>query len=651
MSVTYDNNLKSEVAKNFVNQFGPQSNNKFYIAIAGIHGDPIVSHTPESELNVRNNIVLANRIDPNNGAAVLLRRYDWSNGITMDQYSSSKTVQEYSRPFYVMTNDNNVYLCINNGGGTGSSIQPTGIGTDEIVLSDGYRWKFMYTVPDALTDFITDTFIPAQQLPTYSRIANAYSDLRQNQYAVQYEGSLSSASGRIEAVSISTLGGVFAEAISEKPTNKIVASSSNTVVINSTPTSGQLNGLAIRILSGVAAGAVRVITSNVSGTITLSEEWEANKRPEADDRYEIGVPITISGDGSGALAFGKVRDTDSKIDSIVVYATGSGYSTATATINTATMPTFSGDAYVLDALLFASVGEDPISTLGARHAGIIGKLSGIDPSQSAILGNDFKDVLLWKNPKIGKDKVNAGEVAGFDDTLKTPVIISEASSTDVLTDLTKLNDSTTEIIVFGETSKISSTIDDSIIISSTARTGSFTARDLKRPFIEDEVLVFIGKDNTTTRFTQSEKTALNYVTRYDDSTLSRARDAYDCTLNLTIDFGVNGTYTPTLDGIATGASGSQGYIARFIPTEAGGAEGILSLSDVSDTSGSTFGFVVGETITYPDASGADISGTISRVSGPELNLFTGELPYIKGLSQGITRVAEQDEVFRFIFEF
>jgi hypothetical protein len=42
---------------------------------------------------------------------------------------------------------------------------------------------------------------------------------------------------------------------------------------------------------------------------------------------------------------------------------------------------------------------------------------------------------------------------------------------------------------------------------------------------------------------------------------------------------------------------------------------------------------------------------IESVEGPELDLFSGELLYIKGLTQEVKRVVEQTDLFRFTFEF
>ena len=62
------------------------------------------------------------------------------------------------------------------------------------------------------------------------------------------------------------------------------------------------------------------------------------------------------------------------------------------------------------------------------------------------------------------------------------------------------------------------------------------------------------------------------------------------------------------------------------------------------------GFVPNETLTYMVGVNP-VQGTIESVEGPELDLFSGELLYIKGLTQEISRIVEQTDVFRFTFEF
>jgi hypothetical protein len=63
--------------------------------------------------------------------------------------------------FYVITDEYNVYKCLNNNYGSASSVKPTGTGVDAFNTPDGYVWKFLYNVPVALRNkFLTDSYIP-----------------------------------------------------------------------------------------------------------------------------------------------------------------------------------------------------------------------------------------------------------------------------------------------------------------------------------------------------------------------------------------------------------------------------------------------------------------------------------------------------------
>ena len=63
--------------------------------------------------------------------------------------------------FYVMTDEYNVYKCLDNNLNAVSTVKPTSTTVEPISLSDGYMWKFMYNVPIALRNkFVTDNYIP-----------------------------------------------------------------------------------------------------------------------------------------------------------------------------------------------------------------------------------------------------------------------------------------------------------------------------------------------------------------------------------------------------------------------------------------------------------------------------------------------------------
>lgn len=73
--------------------------------------------------------------------------------------SGSQKLEESN--FYVVTDDYNVYKCLDNNNNTRSVNKPSGTQLDPIKTLDGYIWKFMYNIPINLRNkFYTDEFIP-----------------------------------------------------------------------------------------------------------------------------------------------------------------------------------------------------------------------------------------------------------------------------------------------------------------------------------------------------------------------------------------------------------------------------------------------------------------------------------------------------------
>jgi len=63
--------------------------------------------------------------------------------------------------FYVVTDEYNVYKCLDNNNGAYSTNKPTGTQLEPITTADGYVWKFMYNIPINLRNkFYTDEYIP-----------------------------------------------------------------------------------------------------------------------------------------------------------------------------------------------------------------------------------------------------------------------------------------------------------------------------------------------------------------------------------------------------------------------------------------------------------------------------------------------------------
>jgi len=124
----------------------------------------VASTTVESVYSIWENMIAGKRLV---GSDVLhvTRRYDWASGEVYDQYHH-RDEDLYTKKFFVMTDEYNVYKCISNNGGEPSTVKPTSLNTSATTqTSDGYVWKYMYTLRDSeILRFTTPDYIPVKTL-------------------------------------------------------------------------------------------------------------------------------------------------------------------------------------------------------------------------------------------------------------------------------------------------------------------------------------------------------------------------------------------------------------------------------------------------------------------------------------------------------
>lgn len=129
---------------------------------------PGISDTYADELESRRDIIYAKLIDSND-ICLVVPRINWTSGFVFDQYDdytadrpSSTGAADISKAiFYVLTDDFNVYKCLYNNNGAQSGIKPFRTTTVPEEYSDGYIWKFMYSVPLSLRNkFLNSNYMP-----------------------------------------------------------------------------------------------------------------------------------------------------------------------------------------------------------------------------------------------------------------------------------------------------------------------------------------------------------------------------------------------------------------------------------------------------------------------------------------------------------
>ena len=71
---------------------------------------------------------------------------DYATGTTTAITANSGASTLHDATFYVLTSARNVYKCLDNNSNAQSTIEPTGTDVEILETSDGYRWKYMYTL-------------------------------------------------------------------------------------------------------------------------------------------------------------------------------------------------------------------------------------------------------------------------------------------------------------------------------------------------------------------------------------------------------------------------------------------------------------------------------------------------------------------------
>ena len=129
-------------------------------------------------------------------------RVNWSAGsiyTPWDNTNSSDTtfgsLNDIIGAYYVVTDKNNVYVCVQQGMGNNGVVlnslnKPTGITSAVFETGDGYAWKFLYNIGVYNAQrYLTSNYLPVERVPSPSQIGGKpipqLSASRAEQYALQ----------------------------------------------------------------------------------------------------------------------------------------------------------------------------------------------------------------------------------------------------------------------------------------------------------------------------------------------------------------------------------------------------------------------------------------------------------------------------------
>lgn len=386
MSSVLTRNQKQQIADLFYNNF--QSHNVyFFIAKTTPWSneatpDVAIDTEKQSNLDLWKDIIALKKVEISN-VSYAIKRKDWIYGTVYKNYTDD-TEFYVNNDYYVVTTDYNVYKCLNNNKNSPSTIQPTGRSNSSVTTSDGYTWKYMYTISAVESNkFITLNHIPARVIDT---------DDGTNQWSVQQAAANSS----INSYSIVSGGTSYRSA-----TGVVQLADSSSIKLESgaSAVSGYYVNYSIYISSGTGIGQVRKITSydGPNRTAYVDTNWSVN--PNGTSVYNINPTINISGDGTGASAYSSV--SSGAISSIVPVDIGQNYSFVDVTASGNSGSGASIKAYISPK---GGHGSNAVSELCAYNVIMNIKLTG-NESNTFLTNNSFRISGLMVEPKYANGAV------------------------------------------------------------------------------------------------------------------------------------------------------------------------------------------------------------------------------------------------------
>jgi hypothetical protein len=319
MSIRPD--FHTELAQLFLDDLSYQRANYYYFVgkIDPWGSEDIATSTSPTfafseDLALRGNMMFAKKIGASD-VSLVCKSNEWRANIVYDMWDH--TVDMSSKTFYVLTDDFRVYKCLDNGNGLVSTIKPTGTSVYPLRTSDGYLWKYMYTIPVfKRSRFVSSTGIPVQRALTDSFYNNGsieivsvtnggsgYNDIQLTNIFVTGSTSGSGATATVSAVN--GLGAITA------------------VTVNNGGT-GYLYGARLVVTSTGGSGAKLTLTANGSGVIT------AITPTIGGTGYQVGDVVVIS--VGGAVLYPVVSRVTGSITDVIIKDPGYGYS-STITLN------------------------------------------------------------------------------------------------------------------------------------------------------------------------------------------------------------------------------------------------------------------------------------------------------------------------------
>ena len=347
-------------------------------------------NTLQDDVVIRNNIAYLRKVAPSE-VSLVTTRYGWVSGTVYSQWDHTKEMK--GLPFYVVTDEFNVYKCLDNNSGAVSTVKPTTNSLFPFRTADGYLWKYMYNIPS----FKRTKFLSRNNLP----VQKALTDTFYNKGAVEQVVVTNGGSGYtdLQLTNIVLSGGT-------------TTGSGGTAEIGSVSLLGQITGL--NVIDGgsdYTAGALVTIDSETGSGAQIKIITEGGVITGFDIinpgvGYKLTDTVTIS--VGGAILTPVVSQQTGSILKVIINNAGAGYTSAPAVSliqspNTGTGKYGNDDAVIKPVIFEGSIVnitiEDPGVNYPADNATtVVVSGDGINASFSPVVYNGEVVDIVVENP-------------------------------------------------------------------------------------------------------------------------------------------------------------------------------------------------------------------------------------------------------------
>jgi hypothetical protein len=336
-----------------------------------------------------------------NDARVMIDRHDYVSNTVYDIYDDADSAL-MTKKFYVNVTrgeEYDVFKCLDNNRGLPSTVAPDKNDItefDEIYrTSDGYIWKYMYTIPSAdWQKFATVDYMPvvANASVTSSAVEGGIDVIKVENAGSRFDNYLYGTLGKNDAID-----GAFGS------TRKYDVSSNN----QSSNIDDFYIGCIFKIVSGNGAGSYSKIQSyDVYGNNRVVTLTDVLPNIDITSEFEITPEVKITGDFTqtiNALARAIVNATGNTIDYVEILDRGEGYKSATAFVYASPVVPFTPATVRPIIGPYGGHGYDANNEMGASKVCFSVTFANTDGFPEV---NDFRQVGVMINPTFSNVAVN-----------------------------------------------------------------------------------------------------------------------------------------------------------------------------------------------------------------------------------------------------